>query len=313
MRRQGSHRVLRSVLSEYLRPQDLELEARELAALGLEVEPSQSARPNLAGATILVLDSKLRVDRRLLQTADRLALIVTTTSGHDHIDVEAAARRGVRVARCPLARRDAVVSASLAMGLAFARDLLWLHEQAREGRWARRLLPGRPIAIVGELSVGVIGCGVIGARAAEAWRALGAAVRISDPASPEHIDPLELARRSRIVTLHCSLTRTSRGLVDRKFVAALPPGSILINTARGECVDLDAVLAADHLAGIALDVFSEEPWPELRSLARRPNVLLTPHAAGYYDGLGPALCREVVATIRSWVADESVPHEVRAG
>jgi phosphoglycerate dehydrogenase-like enzyme len=304
-------RVLRSVLSEYLRAEELERERRELEALGAHVEPSESRRPSLEGATILVLDSKLRVDAPLLASADRLRLIVTTTSGHDHIDVAEAARRGIRVARCPMARRDAVVATSIAMGLGFARDLRWLHEQAREGHWARGALPSRRLTIPSALTVGVVGHGVIGAHAVESWRSLGARVLISDPVHPEHVAPLELARLSRIVTLHCSLTPTSRAMVNREFVASMPPGAILINTARGECVDLDAVLAADHLAGIGLDVFREEPWPDLKALAARPNVAVTPHAAGYYDGLGSAICDEVVATVRSWLADGTLPHEVR--
>jgi D-3-phosphoglycerate dehydrogenase / 2-oxoglutarate reductase len=304
------HRVLRSVLSEYLRREDLEHEQRQLEELGVPVGHSDSRRPSLQGATILVLDSKLRVDRALLESADRLRLIVTTTSGHDHIDVAEAAHRGIRVARCPLARRDAVVATSIAMGLGFARDLRWLHEQAREGRWARQALPSRRMTIPSDLTVGVVGHGVIGAHAVGAWQSMGARVVISDPKHPEHVAPLELARRSDIVTLHCSLTPTSRGLVDREFVAAMPRGGILINTARGECVDLDALLPADHLGGIGLDVFPEEPWPDLQTLAALPHVALTPHAAGYYDGLGRAVGLEVVATVRAWLMGEGVAHEI---
>ncbi len=302
--------MLRSVLSEYLKAEDLDREGAQLGALGIEVQRSEVRRPSLAGATILVLDTKLRVDAELLGSADRLELIVTTTSGHDHIDVEEAARRGVRVARCPLARRESVVATSMAMALSFARDVPWLHREAREGRWARKALPVRHLSIPSELTVGVIGHGVIGAHAARMWRGLGARVLVSDPHCGEHVAPLDLARHSQLVTLHCSLTPSSNGLVNADFVAAMPSGSILINTARGECVDMGALLAADHLAGIGLDVFSEEPWPALQALALRPNVVVTPHAAGYYDGLGPAVCGEVVATVRSWVADGTVAHAV---
>jgi phosphoglycerate dehydrogenase-like enzyme len=303
-------RLLRSVLSEYVLPEHLERERRELAPLGVSVELSESRRPGLAGATILVVDSKLRVDAPLLESADRLRLIVTTTSGHDHIDLDEARRRGIRVARCPLARREPVVATSIAMALGFGRDLRWLHDEARAGRWARKSLPVRHLTIPSDLTVGVVGHGVIGAHAVRCWQGLGARVLISDPGQPEHVPPLELARRSQIVTLHCSLTPTSKRLVSRDFVAALSPGAIVINTARGECVDLGALLEADHLAGIGLDVFTEEPWPELQSLAARPNVVVTPHAAGYYDGLGSAVGNEVVATIRSWLAEGSLLHEV---
>lgn len=305
-------RLLRSVLSEYILPEHLERERRQLEPLGVAVELSESRRPSLAGATILVVDSKLRVDAPLLESADRLRLVVTTTSGHDHIDLDATRRRGIRVARGPLARREPVVATSIAMALGFGRDLRWLHEEARAGRWARKSLPVRHLTIPSDLTVGVVGHGVVGAHAVRCWQGLGARVLISDPGHPEHVAPLELARRSQVVTLHCSLTPTSRGLVGGEFVAALSPGAILVNTARGECVDLDALLAADHLAGIGLDVFTEEPWPDLQTLAARDNVVVTPHAAGYYDGLGAAVGEEVVATVRSWLASGTLPHEVVA-
>jgi D-3-phosphoglycerate dehydrogenase len=226
-------RLLRSVLSEYILPQHLERERRGLEPLGVEVDLSDSRRPSLAGATILVVDSKLRVDAPLLESADRLRLIVTTTSGHDHIDLEEARRRGIRVARCPLARREPVVATSIAMALGFVRDLRWLHDEARAGRWARKSLPVRHLTIPSDLTVGIVGHGVIGAHAARCWQGLGARVLISEPNREDHVAPLELARRSQVVTLHCSLTPTSRGLVNREFVAALPEGAILINTSRG--------------------------------------------------------------------------------
>ena len=112
------------------------------------------------------------------------------------------------------------------------------------------------------------------------------------------------------VTLHCSLTPSSRKLIDHRFLARLKPGTILLNTARGECVDMDALRAADRLGGVGLDVFPREPWSALAELARRPRVIVTPHAAGYYDQLGRVLSEELVTTVKTWREHGGLAYEV---
>jgi len=309
--------VLRCRRSAGEDPAVLDREASELEALGLRLLDTDAAEPDLGGVSVLVVHSTLAVSAALLERADRLSLVVTTTSGHDHIDCAAASRRGVRVARCPRARRDAVVETSMAMALCFLRDVAGLHALSAAGTWARPMLSQRGLGRVAGTTVGIVGHGVIGGRAAEAWRALGATVLVSDPLLTDSMPVSELALRSRVVSLHCSLTDSSRRLVDAGFLAAMSRGAILINTARGECVDIDALVAAEHLGGVGLDVYPTEPWQrderlarELTALAARPGVLLTPHAAGYYDGLDEALSRETVETVTAWAHGKKLPDEV---
>lgn len=303
-------RVLRWGRSAYETPLDLAGEVAALEALGCEVRCQEGGAPDLDGVEVLVVTSKQAVTAELLQGGTALRLVVTTTSGHDHVDLEAAESLGVQVSRCPLARRDAVVDTSLAMGLSLLRDLPALHDRARQGVWARGELPGRPMGLVRGLEVGIIGYGVIGRRATEAWRNLGARVRWHDPDVSGSLPLEDLLALSQLVTLHCSLTPSSEGILGAAACAAMAPGTLVVNTARGRCVDLDALAAAGHLGGVALDVFPREPWPDLQDLAQRPRTILTPHAAGYHPGLGAAVARGVEAAVRALVEDTPLPHRL---
>jgi phosphoglycerate dehydrogenase-like enzyme len=278
--------------------------------LGCEVVCQEAGSPELAGVRVLVVTSKQQVTAEVLASGAALELVVTTTSGHDHIDLAAAEARDVRVVRCPLARRDAVVDTSLAMGLSLLRDLPALHDRARAGVWARGELPGRSMGLVRDLEVGVIGYGVIGRRATEAWRNLGARVRWHDPAVSGSLPLPDLFELSRLVTLHCALTPSSEQILNAEAFAALRPGALVVNTARGRCVDVEALAQADHLGGVALDVFPQEPWPGLKALAGRPRTLLTPHAAGYHPGLGAAVALEVEGAVRALLEEAPLPHRL---
>lgn len=275
----------------------------DVLALPLGAPPPRAAQ-------VVVINTKTRIDRAALAAMPQLQLVITTTSGHDHIDVAAARERGVMVARCPLARRDAVVDASVALALALLRRLPRMAAAARAGRWMRREVKDHPMPLVRELCVGVFGLGVIGKRAVEVWRALGAEVLGADPAVAGSHARDQLLARCDILTLHCSLTASSAGLLDAAAIAALRPGAILVNTARGECIDLAAAIAAPHLGGLGLDVFTSEPPPELAQLAAHDHVIVTPHSAGYHQGLGKAIHAEVLSIVDRWQANLPPPHPV---
>lgn len=305
-------RALRWGQSAYETQADLDLERGLLAGLGVSCTHHLGPGPALAGVEVLVVTSGVQVSAVVLEGAPALRLVLTTTSGYDHIDLAAAQARGVWVARCPLARRDAVVDSAVGMGLALLRDLEGQHAAAREGRWVRGQLQRWPggLGRAADQRVGVVGCGVIGSRVAQVWEALGAEVWRCDPRLPEGHSAEEVLRACTVVSLHCALTPQTRGLVSRETLAGMRPGAVLVNTARGACVDADALLGEHPLGGVGLDVFPEEPWPRLAELAARPRTLLTPHAAGYHDRLGEAVAQEVAATVQALVEGRPLPHRV---
>lgn len=306
--------VLRWGRSAYETDAALAAERAGAERLGLDWRLHASVtEPPLADARALVVTSKVRVDEAILARF-RGSLVLTTTSGYDHIDVAACAARGVRVARSPLARRDPVVEWSLGALLGLTHQLPWFLREAREGRWARDALPTRRPRGLHGARVAVVGLGVIGRRMREVLEALGAVVLGVDPVGGD-TELGEALAAADAVTLHCALSSTSHGLIGEAELARLQPHAVVVNSSRGHVLDVDAAVRAlesGRLAGLAVDVFPTEPWPRLAEGARDPAVWFTPHGAGYTEGLGERVAQEVNATLAAWLAGHALPHPVPA-
>jgi phosphoglycerate dehydrogenase-like enzyme len=290
-----------------------EYERGGLAGLPEDVEVITAAGPDapLEAADVVVVPSVVRVGPAAIARLTRCQLLITSTSGFDHLDVPALTRAGIIVSRLPLARRDAVVETALGMILGLTRRLGPFQEAAKAGRWERARLAEYGATTLGR--VAVVGVGVIGSRMVHVLGALGAEVLPVDPRLPD-TTPLRTAlREADVVTLHCSLGAGNRGLIDRTALATMRPGAVLVNTARGPLVDVSAAVdavRAGHLAGLGLDVFPAEPaaladWAD-------PRVALTPHAAGWHPGLGDAIAAGVATAVRALLAGEPVPFAITA-
>jgi phosphoglycerate dehydrogenase-like enzyme len=295
---------------------DLERSGAESMGFAWHFAGGGSPPPELGRADVLVVPSAVAVDAEVLaQFAGRL--VIATTSGYDHIDLDACADRAVAVVRLPEARRDAVVEHALSEMVALLRRLPLLDLRAREGTWARGQLPGfAPIALAGT-QVAVVGLGVIGQRMAELLGALGAVVLGVDPAGvPEDVEQTELEdalSRARAVTLHCSLTPSSRGLLSEARLALLSPEAVVVNTARGEVLEVEAAVdqvRTGRLRGVSVDVFPVEPYPRLAAGVEVPNVRFTPHAAGYTEGLGERVAAGVMRALRAFDQGADLPHQL---
>lgn len=263
---------------------------------------------------VLVVTSKVRVDEGVLrETGARLVL--TTTSGVDHVDLEAAARRGVRVARCPQARRDPVVEHAVGALVWGMRQEGSLRTAAASGRWARAELPALGGRGLRGARIAVVGLGVIGSRVAEVLTFLGVEVLGVDPREVVGVRQVSLDEAltdADAVTLHCQLTRTSRGLMGAERLARLPLHAVVVNTSRGEVLDVEAAVRAvtsGRLRALHCDVFPEEPWPGMDA-ARHPRIALTPHAAGFVHDLGRRVATEVAQTLGAWGSGAPLPAEV---
>lgn len=294
--------------SEHITAAERDHLVAELERRGHAVTVHPRGGPAPADCEALVLDTKTGLDAAALDRLDRLKFVVTTTSGYDHLDLDALAARSVSAARCPIARRDAVVETSIAMALALLRRLPLESAAVAAGRWPRDEARKLGRRLLSRLRVAVVGHGVIGRRAAAVWRSLGAEVSAHDPADPR-LPPLEEhLERTDVLTLHCSLTPSSRGLVGERLLAGLRPGAIVVNTARGECVDLEALTRARHLGGVGLDVFDPEPPNGLSGVCALGNVLFSPHSAGVHDDLGRMLVEETLAALDAFAEGRSPAH-----
>ncbi|MBN2800729.1 MAG: hydroxyacid dehydrogenase [Deltaproteobacteria bacterium] len=309
--------VIRWGRSAYETDYALQLEREAAERLGLEWRlcPSLVPPDALERAGALVVTSGVRVDAGALR---RFAgdLVITTTSGFDHVDLTAAEAGGIAVLRLPQARRDAVAEHALACLLHLSRRLGPQLEASRHGAWARGALPAMSPRSVRGSEVLVVGLGVIGRRVAALLQAMGAHVLGVDPGGvPTGVEEVALAdglRRCDAVTLHCDLNPSSEGLLHRGALALLRPHAIVVNTARGALLDVEEAVRAvteGRLGGLAVDVFPSEPWPALA--VDHPAVLFTPHAAGYTEELGARVAEGVEGALRAWVEGAPLPHRVR--
>ena len=219
--------------------------------------------------------------------APRLKVLVKWGTGIDSIDADACARLNIVLARTPGAFTKPVADSVLGYLLAFARQLPWMDQRMKAGRWEKTL--GRAL---NECTLGIVGVGQIGAavaRRAAAFgvRLLGNDIVQVDPALLSEtgmaMRPLDqLLAESDFVSLNCDLNPTSLRLIDASRFAEMKPGAVLVNTARGPIVDEAALIDAlrsGRLAGAALDVFEAEPLADDSPLRKMENVMLAPHNA----------------------------------
>ncbi|MFF1832848.1 NAD(P)-dependent oxidoreductase [Streptomyces sp. NPDC058231] len=217
----------------------------------------------------------------------RLRVIGRAGAGTDHVDLDSAARHGVAVTHTPGSNANAVAEFALAQLLALTRDLPAHNGAAHQGRWSA---PAAPATELSELTLGVIGLGRTGLALAERATALGLAVqgfsrRPAGAPVPRAESLTTLLATSDVISLHLPLTPRTRNMIGRAELALMRPGSILLNTARGEIVDEEALAdalgdPAHPLAAAAVDTFAHEHAAFASPLFGLPNALLTPHVAG---------------------------------
>jgi D-3-phosphoglycerate dehydrogenase / 2-oxoglutarate reductase len=261
-----------------------------LAESGAEVHSLTAAeRPRLAevvgGFDALVVRSATRVTAELLRAGRRLRVVGRAGIGVDNVDLAAATELGILVVNAPTANLISATEHTFALLLALARRVAAADASMKRGEWDRKSWVG--LELQGK-TLGVVGLGRIGRAVAERARAFEMEVIAHDPfldpavarrQGVELLDLDELLPRADVVTLHTPLTEGTRNLLSAARLAALKPGALLVNCARGGLVDEAALLAAleeGRLGGAALDVYAQEP-PASFALAAHPRVVATPH------------------------------------
>lgn len=253
-----------------------------------------AGRPELESAMAdreaLVFRSGLDIDRNLLDAAPALHTIVRAGSGLDNLDLDAVRARGIHLQRIPGPGARAVAELTFALFLGLARQVVEVDRLLRGGHWAKNEVVGWNL---GGKTLGIIGMGSIGttvARLGLGWdmQVIGC---VDSPDSNRAdafaeqgiglVSMAEVLERSDFVSIHVPLGPTTRGLIGAAQLAAMKPGSFLVNIARGGVVDEAALYAAltdgDRPAGAALDVHIAEGEGKVSPLATLPNVILTPH------------------------------------
>jgi D-3-phosphoglycerate dehydrogenase len=313
-------RILRAHRSRYETDADMAAEAAALAELGSHHHPGPGEDRASGDAEIMIVSSRHSVDAALLEATPSTQLVITTTSGFDHLDLPLLADRGIAACRLPLARRDAVVESTLAMMLWGRRRMGPMQRAAERGEWVRGELPTLAPGRLAGAKVGLVGFGVIGRRMADVLENLGATLLGCDPRGlPDGVHPhtlLELMEKCDILSLHCDLHAGTEGLVSAELLDHARPGLFLVNTARGGLLDLPAALHAlekGRLGGMALDVFPHEPWPGLDSVRQHEDLLCLPHAAGFAPDLAARIREGVTAAVTAHAAGQPLPFALTEG
>lgn len=245
----------------------------------------------LQGCEVLFTHTQPVTDKVMAASPD-LKLVVVCRGGPVNADVAAATRRGILVCNTPGRNANATTEHSLAMILAAARQISQRDAELKAGNWRGDYY--RYDLVGPELfgsTVGLVGYGAIGQRVGVALVAMGAHVLVFDPyftgdlpAGIEQVTTLDdLLRRSNVLSLHARATAENAGMIGREQLAMLPKGAIVVNCARPQLLDYDAMCDAldeGHLYAAACDVLPAEPLPPDHRLLRTPNITVTPHLAG---------------------------------
>jgi D-3-phosphoglycerate dehydrogenase / 2-oxoglutarate reductase len=272
----------------------------------------------IGGYDAIVIRSATKLTAELIERGERLRVIGRAGVGVDNVDVDAATRRGIVVANAPESNVVSAAEHTIGLLVALARNVPQAHAALKAGRWERSRWGGVELA---DKTLGVLGLGRIGQQVARRAVGLGMRVAAYDPfvsrerfrelgAEPVET-PEELYAAADFLTIHLPLTPDTRGSIGREAFAAMRDGVRIVNAARGELVDEDALreaLVSGKVAGAALDVFSAEPYSG--PLLELENVVVTPHLAASteeaQDRAGVIVAEQVAAALEGGLVTNAV-------
>jgi len=292
---------------ETIRGEAADLLAPTCDVITLTAYPSEDAMVHACADASAILARLGTVSARVIENAPRLRIISRHGVGVDAVDLSAATRRGIVVTTTGAENATAVAEYTFALLLALARKLAVADGGMRNGEWSRDNLVGMELE---GRTLGIVGLGAIGRRVARQAAGFGMRVLAFDPNVADAEAPGvelttfdDLLARSDIVTLHTRLTAETTRQIDARALARMKPGAFLVNTARGEAIDEEALteaLLSGALGGAALDTYEREPLPSDSPLRRLSNVVLSPHVAGQ---TGAALVRVATSAAQA-ILDE---------
>jgi D-3-phosphoglycerate dehydrogenase len=280
---------MKIVVAEKISKKGVDLLREEAKWRVVETEPARDKLiAELKDADALLIRSGVQVDAALLDAAPKLQVIGRAGIGVDNVDIEAATRKGVLVMNTPGGNSVSVAEHTLALMLAMARAVPQANDSMHAGRWEKKKFEGQELR---GKTLAVLGLGRIGVEVVKRARAFDLEVIGFDPYVPQLVArdlnvpllPLsELWSRADYITMHVPLTAETERMINRDTLRKMKKGVRIVNCARGELIDEEALAEAirsGHVAGAALDVFTEEP-PKNSPLSSLPQALLTPHIAG---------------------------------
>ena len=273
----------------------------------------------IADYDAIVIRSATKLTSEVIERADRLKVIGRAGIGVDNVDVPAATKQGIIVANAPESNIVAAAEHTIAMMLAQARNIPQAHSSLKSGKWERSRFGGFEVY---EKTLGILGFGRIGQLVAARARSFGMQILAFDPfvaaeryrelGAERAENPEALYAEADIITIHLPKTPETINYVNSESLAKMKDGVRLINCARGELIDLDALdeaLTSGKVAGASLDVFPDEPMTEHPIFAHE-SVIVTPHLGAStteaQDRAGVITAEQVVAALRGDLVSNAV-------
>jgi D-3-phosphoglycerate dehydrogenase len=296
---------------------------RLLRAEGWEVDAhtgraSDQLAADLADADALVVRSATKVTAAIIAAAHKLRVIARAGTGVDNVDVTAASARGIVVMNAPGANSVSVAELAMGLILALARHVPAADAAMKQGKWEKKKFLGEEIR---EKTLGLVGLGRIGQEVARRAGAFGMRLLAHDPFISEEVAADlgvellsldDLFARADYVSLHMPSTTQTRNLVNAERLARAKTGIRIVNTARGDLVDENALadaIEAGQVAGAAVDVFDKEPTVDHR-LQMLPQVIATPHIAASTREGQELVGVETAAALRDFLKDGIIRNAV---
>ena len=250
------------------------------------------------------------ITQEMVNEAKKLQFIQQPSVGYQHIDVDACAKRGIGVANTAGANTVSVAEHTVACGLFLGKNMLFAHNSTSQGRWEQMSV--KPAEIMGKIW-GIVGFGRIGQAVAKRLRPFAlariiyydvvrAGAKVEQKLGVEFSEISELLQQSDFISLHAPLTQSTRMMINKNALKAMKPTACLINVARAELVDEQALADAlrdGEIAGAAIDVFSTEPVAKDNPLlgVASDRLILSPHVAGVSDEAAGRIINMATANI----------------
>jgi D-3-phosphoglycerate dehydrogenase / 2-oxoglutarate reductase len=312
----------RVLIADGLSPAGLDVLRAELWEIDVHSKMTpDELRAAIETADALIVRSASKVTADILQNASQLKIIGRAGTGVDNIDLAEATRRGILVTNAPEANTISVADHTIAMLLALCRHLPFAHNDLKQGKWEKKKYEGIELE---DKIVGILGLGRIGKAVVKRLHAFDTRVLVFDPFVSEKaakeldVELLSLEdvlSTADFISLHMPLLPETQQFLNRERFAKMKPGIQVINCARGELIDEEALYEALEkgiVAGAALDVFSEEP-PRSEILTRiiqHPHVILTPHLAASTLEAQEKVGYQMAVQIRDYLKEGTVRNPV---
>jgi glyoxylate reductase len=298
----------------------LENQVRTLAGPVDATSFSPDLEAQLDQAEGLISLLTIPVGEELLSRAPKLKVISNMAAGVDNIDLNACTRRGIPVGHTPGVLTDGTADLTMALLLASARGLFQANQDARQGQWKTWSPTGWLGADLHGATLGILGMGNIGKAVSQRAAGFGMRLIYHDVKQNHAIEtnlaasflPFEeLLQQSDFISLHLPLTPKTRNLIDLEALRAMKATAILINTARGPIVDMQALVTAlkgGMIAAAALDVTDPEPLPSDHPLFKLPNCLIVPHIGSATRNTRRNMADLACLNLLAGLAGKRLPH-----